>query len=65
MKKRNLELLGLVENEKLKTLKSQSFQLLNESCDCVDSENDVDVQEFKQKNFKAREDDKELYNLEP
>lgn len=65
MKKRNLELLGLVENEKLKSLRNQEFKVLNEERDCAHEEQDVDVQEFEQKRFESRQEDEELYNLNP
>lgn len=71
IKQRNLELLGLTENTNLKSLKNDKFKNLNESYEAenkeekttLEGEQDVNVEQFEQKNFEARKEDAELYDL--
>lgn len=71
IKQRNLELLGLTENTKLKSLKNDNFKNLSESYEAENKEEkttlegkeDVNVEQFEQKNFEARKEDAELYDL--
>jgi len=71
IKQRNLELLGLTENAQLKLLKNDNFKNLSESYEAdnqkeettLEGKKDETVEEFEQKNFEPRQEDKELYDL--
>ena len=69
-KQRNMELLGLSEGTKLKSLQNDKFKNLSESYegqqkDEIANQKDTDmtIEEFEQKSFEAREEDAELYDL--
>lgn len=70
IKQRNMELLGLHEGAKLKSLQNDAFKNLSESYegqqkDEITNQKDTDmtIEEFEQKSFEAREEDAELYDL--
>lgn len=69
-KQRYMELIGLTENAQKKQLSNETFKNLTESYQSTskDKENskqgkDMKVEKFKQKRFKKREEDADLYDL--
>ncbi|MDG1950323.1 MAG: hypothetical protein P8J32_05950 [bacterium] len=69
-KQRNMELLGLTEGAKLKSLQNDTFKHLGESYEAQEKDEitnqkdtDMTIEEFEQKSFEAREEDAELYDL--